>query len=315
MDITVLDAATFGDDISLEAFEKLGKLTVYSGTEDEKIAERISDAECIVANKIKLTAEKLKNAKRLKLICITATGYDNVDIEYCRKNSIAVCNVKGYSTESVAQLTVAMALSLVNHLTEFDKFVKSGRYSDSGKANMLKPVFNELYGKVWGIVGLGSIGKRVAEVAKALGCEILAFKRTPVENFDCVGLEELMSKSDIISVHLPSNEQTAGIIDQAHISLMKKNAVLINVSRGTVVDEKAIAEAVTAKKISGFGCDVYSSEPIPKTHPYSTLYGLDNVILTPHMAWGAYETRLRLINSVAENISSFIAGERKNRVV
>lgn len=315
MDITILDAATFGDDISLEPFKKFGKLTVYQKTSDEEIISRISDAQCVITNKIKLNAERLKHAKKLKLICVTATGFDNIDTVYCKQNSIALCNVKGYSTESVTQLTVAMALSLSNNLTEFDKYVKSGRYTESGKANMLQPVFNEICGKVWGIVGLGNIGKRVADVSKALGCEVMAFKRTPEQGYNCVDLSTLMSKSDIISVHLPSSPETVGIIDREHIALMKKSAILINVARGNVIDEKAIADAVTAKKISGFGCDVYSSEPMPKTHPYTSLYGLDNVILTPHMAWGAYETRVRLIESVAENIASFIDGGKKNRIV
>lgn len=315
MNIAILDAATLGNDITFECFEALGTLTVYDKTSPDEASERLCGMDCVILNKVKLTADILSKAPSLKLICITATGYDNVDTAYCKEHGIAVCNVKGYSTECVTQLTVSMALSLMNHLTEFDKYVKSGKYTQSGIQNKLTPVFNEIQGKTWGVVGLGNIGKRVAEVAKVLGCRVLAFKRTPEESYTCVDLDTLMRESDIISVHIPSSEQTVGIISRERIAMMKKRAILINAARGNVVDEQAVADAIRLGALYGFGCDVYSTEPFPSDHPYNKILMHDNVILTPHMAWGGYETRLRLVSEVAENIKSFITGQMRNRVV
>ena len=315
MNIAILDSATLGNDITFECIEKLGNLTVYDKTSPQQAVERLAGIDCVILNKVKLTADILAKSPQLKLICITATGFDNVDTEYCKKHGIAVCNVKGYSTECVCQLTVAMALSLINHLTEFDKYVKSGKYTQSGIQNKLTPVFNEIYGKTWGIVGLGNIGKRVAQIATALGCKVLAYKRTEEHGYNCVDLDTLMREADIISVHLPSNDQTVGIISRERLAMMKNRAILINVARGNVVDEKAVAQAIESGTLYGFGCDVYSTEPMPQDHPYNKILNHDNVILTPHMAWGGYETRLRLIREVAQNIQSFTAGEERNRIV
>lgn len=315
MKIAILDAATLGNDITFECFDSLGTLTVYQKTSPQEAAQRLAGMDCVILNKVKLTADILSKAPGLKLICITATGYDNVDTAFCKEHGIAVCNVKGYSTECVTQLTISMALSLMNHITEFDKYVKSGKYTQSGIQNKLTPVFNEICGKTWGVVGLGNIGKRVAEIAEALGCRVLAFKRTPEEGYNCVDLDTLMRESDIISVHIPSSKETVGIISRERIEMMKKRAILINVARGNVVDEQAVADGIKFGTLYGFGCDVYSTEPFPEDHPYNKILLHDNVILTPHMAWGGYETRLRLVNEVAENIKSFIEGNNRNRVV
>ncbi len=315
MKIVLLDAKTLGADIPLSAFSEIGEFVSYPKTEPEEISERIKDTDVIVTNKVKLRADVLKHAPNLKLICVTATGYDNVDIDYCKQNGIAVCNVKGYSTDCVAQLTVSMALSLANHLRQFDDYVKSGEYSKSGIQNKLTPVFYEMNGKTWGIVGLGNIGKKVAEIAKALGCKVIAFKRTPDPDFECVDLETLMRESDFVSVHIPSSPETVGIISREMLSVMKEKAILINVARGNVLDEKAVADAVLDGSLYGFGCDVYSTEPFPENHPYSALSKCDNVILTPHMAWGGYETRARLVDEVAKNIRAFYEGNMRNRIV
>ena len=248
-----------------------------------------------------------------------STIYDrelfNRALDMGREKGIAVCNVKGYSTECVSQLTVSMALSLTNHLRVFDDYVKSGEYSKSGIQNKLTPTFNEVYGKTWGIVGLGNIGKRVADIAKVMGCRVLAYKRTPAEEYECVDLETLMKESDIISVHIPSSPETVGLISREMLGKMKQRAILINVARGNILDEQAVADAILDGSLYGFGCDVYSTEPFPENHPYSRLSGCDNVILTPHMAWGGYETRVRLVDEVAENIKAFYNGEERNRIV
>lgn len=313
MTVAVLDAKTLGDDINLNI---LGEdISVFATTEPEEVCERIANAEVLVVNKIKLNGTNLPYAKKLKLICVAATGYDNIDLEYCREHSIAVCNVKGYSTHSVAQLTVMMALSLVMHQKEYCDFVARGEYTKSGVANRLTPVYHELFGKTWGIVGLGNIGKQVAKVAQAFGCRILAFKRTPCDEFECVELSELMEKSDIISVHLPASEETLGIISRDMIGKMKKNAVLVNVARGVVTDEQALCDAVLENKIGGLGVDVYSKEPFDEHHPFNKIKGMSNVILTPHIAWGAYESRVRCLEEIRKNIQSFFRGENRNRLV
>ena len=315
MKIILLDAKTLGSDIPLTVFSDMGEFVSYPKTSPEEAPGRVADADVIVTNKVKLRADILCHAPKLKLICVTATGYDNVDIDYCKNNGVAVCNVKGYSTECVAQLTISMALSLTNHLRVFDDYVKSGEYSKSGIQNKLTPTFNEVYGKTWGIVGLGNIGKRVADIARVMGCKVLAYKRTPVEDYECVNLETLMRESDFISVHIPSSPETVGLISREMLSLTKEKAILINVARGNVLDEQAVADAILDGSLYGFGCDVYSTEPFPENHPYSKLSKCDNVILTPHMAWGGYETRVRLVDEVAENIKAFYKGEERNRIV
>lgn len=314
MKIAILDSLTLGEDIGFSRLEALGELYVYPKTSNEEIPERLKGIDCAVFNKVKLTEDVLKKCPDLKLVCVTATGYDNVDVDYCKKHGVAVCNVRGYSTQSVALVTVASALSLITHLAEYDRHVKSGEYTKGGVQNRLVPVYHELAGKTWGIVGLGDIGKAVAKVAQSMGCNILAFKRTPDDKYNCVELCELMKKCDIISVHLPASSETKGIISREMIALMKKNAILVNAARGAVIDEEAITDAVIKGEIAGYATDVYSTEPIVQGHAYEKLYGLDNVILTPHMAWGAYEARVRLIDEICMNIESFGRGETRNRV-
>ncbi len=314
MKIAILDAKTLGGDISFSSLEKLGELYVYPKTSKEEIPQRLKGVDCAVFNKAKLTAEVLEKCPDLKLVCVTATGYDNVDVDYCRKRGIAVCNVKGYSTQSVALVTVSSALSLITHLSQYDRHVKSGEYTKGGVQNRLVPVYHELCGKTWGIVGLGDIGKAVAKVAESFGCKVLAFKRTHTKEYECVELAALMEKSDIISVHLPANSETVGIISREMIAKMKKDAILVNAARGAVIDEEAITDAILENAIAGFATDVYSTEPVPQGHVYEKLYGCDNVILTPHMAWGAYEARVRLIDEICMNIESYNTGKARNRV-
>lgn len=315
MNISVLDIDTLGDDLSFEELKKTGNVKIYPLTRQEEVKERICDAEVVILNKVKLNSENLPFAKNLKLICITATGFDNVDLEYCREHNIAVCNVAGYSTDSVAQLTVAMAFSLATNLSAFDHYVKTGEYTNSGIFNCLKPVFHEMSGMTWGIVGLGNIGKKVAEVAKSFGCRVLAFKREQIEEYECVDIETLCRESDIISLHTPLNEQTKHIINEERLKLMKKSAILINVARGAVVDEEAVTSAIENKEIYGLGVDVYSTEPMQKDSPYQRILKHPNTIFTPHMAWGAIEARQRCIDEVLLNIKSFYKGEKRSRIV
>ena len=313
MRIVMLDAKTLGNDIGFDELEALGELTVYGSTSPDEVEERIADADVVVLNKIKLNGTNLENAKNLKLICVTATGYDNIDTEYCKSRGIAVCNVVGYSTDSVAQLTVALALELAMRMPTYTRFVKNGAYTESGIANRLEPCFYELSGKVWGIVGMGNIGKKVAEVAKAFGCRVICTKRSYEEGLDIVELPELMKEADIISVHLPLSDSTRGIISKDMLALMKKDAIIVNVARGAVVDESALADAVREERIYA-ASDVYSVEPFGKDHPFYDIMDRENFVLTPHMAWGAYEARKRVISEIAINITAFYSGEIRNRV-
>ncbi len=314
LNIIVLDALSIGDDIDYSAFEKYGRVTVYPSTTPEEFKERAKDADVILQNKYRLDAKSLKYAPKLKIVCEAATGFDNIDIAYCRENGIAVTNVPGYSTDCVAQLTAAMALSLIMHLPEYTAFVSGGSYTASGIANRLTPQFHELRGKTWGIVGLGNIGRRVAEIAKVFGCNVIACKRTPVSDIECTDIDSLCQKADIISVHTPLSDSTRGLIGEKQFELMKDGAILINVARGAVLNEEAAAAAVLSGKLGGFGCDVYSAEPFPKEHPYTKIASLPNVCLTPHIAWGGYETRVRLLGEMAENLRAFLCGETRNRV-
>ena len=314
MRITVLDAATLGEDLSMECFSGRGDLTVYQSTAPDEVCEHIKGAEVLILNKVKLNRQNLADCDTLRLICITATGYDNVDVEYCRSRGIAVCNVVGYSTQCVAQVTVSMALSLMTHLPEYNQFVRDGAYTKSGIANRLTPVYHEICGKTWGIVGFGNIGQQVGRVAKALGCRVLVNKRTPIEGGDCVDFATLCREADILSIHTPLNDQTRGLLDAQHIAMMKPNAIVINVARGAVTDERALADAVAGGRLGGLGVDVYSFEPMAEDHPFAEIMQLPNVCLTPHMAWGGYETRVRLLDEIAQNIASYLDGGRRNRV-
>lgn len=314
MKIKVLDKGSLGDDLSVEALSKFGEVLVYQTSTPEELTERIRDAEVAVVNKLKFTRQILSHAERLKLICIFATGYDNIDISACKERGIAVCNVPGYSTESVCLFTVATVLNLLTHLTSYMAYVNSGEYTESGVANRLTPPYSELKGKTWGIVGYGNIGKAVGRVASAFGCKIIYNRRTPSSDEGAVDIDTLCSESDIITLHCPLNDGTRNLIDKDKLSLMKKSCILVNEARGAVVDSEAVAEAVLHGELAGFGSDVYDQEPFDKCHPYNKLLGLDNVILTPHAAWGAYEARERCLNIICDNIASFESGKTLNRV-
>lgn len=314
MKITILDCGTFGPGIDINIYRNLGELEVYQTTDPSEINKRIKYSDVVIVNKVKLNESNLYGCDTLKLICVMATGYDNIDVDFCRSKGIAVCNVVGYSTQSVAQLTIAMALHLITHIPEYTLSVKSGRYSRGTNANILSPVYHEIYGKTWGIVGYGNIGRQVASVARAMGCKIIVNKREPVLEVDCVDIDTLCEQSDIISIHTPLNNSTRNLITAERVAKMKKTAIVINVARGAVVDEYALAKAVKEGKLGGIGIDVYTQEPFDIQHPYNSLSAYDNVCLTPHMAWGAIEARIRCCEEVYKNIEAFMAGDRRQRI-
>lgn len=315
MKITLLDKGTLGSDIDLAPLRSLGNITEYDSTPPEEVARRIESCDVVIANKIKLNETNLSKAKNLRLICVSATGYDNIDTSYCASHGIALCNVPGYSTESVAQLTLAMALSLVTNLTQYRSFTHSGAYTQSGVANKVSPVFHEISSLTWGIVGGGAIGARVAGVAKELGCRVIVCRRKKEEVYEQADIDNLCETADIISLHVPLSEQTRGMINKERISKMKPGAIVINVARGAVTDEEALTQAIESGKLGGLGVDVYSSEPFGKDHPFSRILDKENVCLTPHMAWGAYESRNRCVFEMGQNISAFFAGQNRNRIV
>lgn len=314
MKIAVLDKLSLGEDTPFKVLDEIGEVKYYSATTPENAVANIGDSDVVILNKVKITDAILEKCTNLKLVCVFATGYDNIDIVSARKHGVAVCNVPGYSTESVTVFTLATVLSLITHLKEYNDYVRSGAYTESKLPNKITPVFHELTGKTWGIIGCGNIGKSVLKIAEAFGARVIVNKRSASFEFECVDIETLCRESDIITVHCPLNDETRELINKERISLMKKSVILVNEARGAVLNEKDVAEAVLAGNIGGFGCDVYSVEPFGIDHPYQKIKDLDNVVLTPHSAWGAYEARERCINIIADNIKSYISGGTLNRV-
>ena len=311
--IVILDAGTLGADVDLSPLHSLGEVIAYETTAPEKVNERLIGADVCVVNKMKLGEHNLSGTG-IKVICEAATGYDNIDVAYCKNAGIAVCNVPGYSTHSVAQLTAAMVLSLVNHLPEYRDFVHSGAYSAQPVANALTPVWHELQGQTWGVVGGGNIGSQVARIAEAFGCRVIVCRRKPDDRYETADIDTLCECADIISLHVPLSDETRGMISAERIAKMKPTAIVVNVARGAVTNEAALAEAIEQGKLGGLGIDVFSAEPLPAEHPYHRIMKYDNVCFTPHTAWGSYEARCRCVRVMAENAQAFFAGEIKNRV-
>lgn len=318
MKIVVLEHDSMGYDIDISCFEEFGEVVYYKNTSQEDIAEKIADADILIANKAPLTGENLKAAKKVKLICEFATGYNNVDLEYCREHGIAVTNAVGYSTPIVAQHTFAIALYLLEKLPVYDQYVKGGSYEESSLFTCFEPYFPELQGKTWGIIGLGNIGRKVAQIAEVFGCRVIYYSASgnhSSDEYERVDLDSLLAQSDILSLHCPLTERTSNIINRDALSKMKKTAVLINVARGPVVDEQALYEALTEGEIAAAGLDVLVKEPIAADNPLRKIQDSTKLFITPHMAWGSNEARTRCTAEVYQNIKSYLAGEKRNVVV
>lgn len=315
MKISVLDRNAIGKDIDISGFEKFGSVTVHDTTFPSETVGHIGDADIVVTNKVRLSAEKLAAAPNLKFIAEAATGVDNIDTAFCSERGIGVANVPAYSTSSVAQVTVSLACMMMTKLDTFCDFCRSGEYTAAGLPNRLEPPFDEFDGKTWGIIGYGNIGKKVADIARAFGCRVIAYTRTPKPDVECVGLDRLLEESDIISVHCPLTDATRGLIGRAEYGKMKKKPLLINVARGAVLDNGATVEAVLNGTLGGFASDVYDTEPFPSEHPYVRIKDLKNVYFTPHIAWASVRARTRLVAEMEKNIAAFLNGEKRNRVV
>ena len=314
--LVVLDGSTEGD-VDFSLLNRFGKVVYYDNTSPLEVEERVKDANIIITNKVELNEQNLKNAKNIEIICETGTGYNNIDVEYAKKANIAVTNVSGYSTPTVAQHTFAMLLNLYDKISYFDNYIKSGNYSESGMFTHLSVSFNDLEGKVWGIVGLGAIGNRVAKIAESFGAEVVYYStsgRNNNSNYKRVELDTLLLESDVISIHAPLNEKTKGLFNYQNISKMKKTAFLVNVGRGPIIVNKDLAKAIDNGIIAGAALDVFDNEPLPISDPLLSIKNKDKIVMTPHIAWASKEARDRLFKSVIMNIESFYKGERLNRV-
>ena len=318
MKIVILERNTVGVDVDVSAMEQFGEVSVYTDTTPETVAERVKDADIIVANKMPLNENTLKDAANVKLIEEFATGYDNIDIEYCRSRNIAVCNVSNYSTDSVVQHTFAMALSLMESLPWYDNFVKSGGYSASGIFTYFGKEFSQLSSLTWGVAGMGNIGKKVALVARAFGAEVVCYSTSGVNNvigYKFLDKEAFFSQCDIISLHCPLNDRTRHLVNEKTLSLMKPSAILINVARGAVVDSTSLANAIDERMIAAAGVDVMEREPISPDDPLMHVKNKERLLLTPHMAWASREARQKVVSEACKNIEAFFAGEDRNRIV
>ncbi|MBE6585491.1 MAG: hydroxyacid dehydrogenase [Ruminococcaceae bacterium] len=313
MKICVLDAATLGEDLDLSPLSAVHEVTIYQQTPPPLVRERIVGHDVVIINKVKLNRDTLPEGKDAPaLICICATGYDNIDLTVCRERGIAVSNVVGYSSESVTQVTVGLVLSLVSHLSAYTSVTANGSYTHGDCANRLTPTYHEISSMTWGILGAGKIGSRVADVARALGCRVLTCRRHP--DGQSVDLDTLLRESDILTIHTPLTSETRGLIGKEKIAKAKRGLILVNMARGAVTDEAALAEAVLSGHIGGLGADVFSLEPFPEDHPFFAIRNHPSVLLTPHMSWGAYEARARCLDEVLLNIQAFANGEKRNRV-
>lgn len=311
MKVVILDAKTLtNDDIDFSVFDEFGEVTIYDYTKYNQIAERIKDTEIILCNKSIMNRMTLKDAKNVKYIGLFATGYNNVDIEYTNERNITVCNAGSYSTNAVAQHVFALILEHYNKVGEYNKFVKDGGWIHSEKFSPFKPM-KEMDGRTLGIVGYGSIGKKVAKIAQAFDMKVLAYNRSPKkdESVRFVEMDELLEKSDIVSIHCPLNSDSEKMCNKEFFEKMKDGALFINTSRGGVVDEQALIDAVKSKKISGAGLDVVAVEPMEK---HEEILDIDNIIITPHSAWAPVETRTRLVEIVKNNIKKWVAGAPVN---
>lgn len=317
MKLVVLERNSVGTDIDVSGFEKFGQVTYYANTLADNTAERVKDADIIIANKVPLNESTLKDAPNVKLICLFATGFDNVDVEYCKNRGIKVANVTNYCTPAVAQHTLLLAMALSEKLTFYDDYVKSGTYSAQERFSNFDKPFGELEGKTWGIVGMGSIGHKVAALAEAFGCQVIFYSasgRSTCTEYERVEFDDLLGRSDILSLHCPLSDRTRNLIDKEAFRKMKKSAILVNVARGPVVNGQDLYDALMAGEIAAAGLDVLEKEPMEKDNPLGKIKDSTKLIITPHMSWASTEARARLVGEVVKNIQAFTDGQDRNVV-
>lgn len=308
MKIVFLDAKSIGEDIDLSGYDQLGEVVRYPYSTPEEARERTRDADVIILNKTEINEQSIGEADKLKLVCVTATGTNNLDKAYLAERGIEWRNVAGYSTESVAQHTFALLFYLMEKLRYYDDYVKNENYVNDSMFTHFDHRFNELSGKTWGIIGLGNIGRRVADIAKCFGCRVIYFSTSGKNNqkgYNRVSFDKLLEQSDIVSVHAPLTDDTLGLMNREAFARMKPSAVFLNLGRGPIVDEAALTEALSTGMIAAAGLDVLSQEPMSEDNPLRSIKDSERLIITPHIAWASIEARTRLMEIILEQIKEF----------
>lgn len=308
MKIVFLDAKTIGEDIDLSGFDQLGEVVKYGFSTPDEARERTKDADVVIVNKVIMNEVSLGEAENLKLVCVTATGTNNLDKDYLASRGVEWRNVAGYSTETVAQHTFAMLFYLMEKLAYYDSYVKSEKYVGDTMFTHFSNVFHEVYGKTWGIIGMGAIGRRVADIAEKFGCRVIYYSTSGKNNqagYERVDLDTLLAESDVVSVHAPLDENTKNLMDAKAFSKMKPTAIFLNVGRGPIVVEADLADALNNGVIAAAGLDVLCVEPMSEDNPLRQIKDSDRLLVTPHIAWASIEARTRLMKMVEDNIRDF----------
>ena len=317
MKIVILERNSVGTDVEVSCFEKFGEVICYDNTVERQVAERIGDADIIIGNKAPLNESTLKDAANVKLICLFSTGYDCVDIDYCRGRNIKVANVVDYCTDAVSQHTFAMLFYLFEHLRHYDDYVKNGTYGAQDRFSNFDLPFVELKDKIWGIVGMGHIGRKVAGIAQAFGCHVIFYSasgKSSCTEYERVDLDTLLRTSDFLSLHCPLSERTRGLIDKNALQKMKQTAILLNVARGPVINNADLYWALQNEEIKAAGLDVLEKEPIGSDNLLGRIQDSNRLLITPHMAWAATEARIRIVEEVFQNIEAYLNGKDRNIV-
>lgn len=310
MKIVFLDAKSIGEDIDLSGFDALGEVVKYDFSSAEEARERAKDADVLILNKVEVNEQTMALADHVRLVCVTATGTNNLDKEYLKRRGIAWRNVAGYSTESVTQHTFAMLFYLMEKLPYYDQYVKSEKYVNDVSFTHFARAFHELAGMTYGIIGLGNIGRRVADVAKAFGCRVIYYStsgRNSQPGYQRVSLDELLTQSDIVSIHAPLDENTLGLMNKEAFAKMKPSAILLNVGRGPIINEADLADALENGVIAAAGLDVLSVEPMQPDNPLRRIKDSERLLITPHIAWAGVEARKRLMAMILSQIKEFFA--------
>ena len=309
MKIVFLDVKTIGEDIDMSGFERFGEVVKYGFSSPEESRERTKDADVVILNKVQINEQTIGEAEHLKLVCVTATGTNNLDKEYLAARGIEWRNVAGYSTESVAQHTFGLLFYLLEKLAYYDDYVKSERYVDDTIFTHFEKVFHELSGKTWGIIGLGNIGRRVADIAKMFDCRVIYYSTSGKNNqpdYERVDFDTLLAEADIVSVHAPLTAETEGLMNKEAFAKMKKSAIFLNLGRGPIVVEEDLAEALENETIAAAGLDVLAVEPMVKENPLRRIKDSKRLIITPHIAWASVEARSRLMKIIEGQIEAFL---------
>ena len=307
--IVFLDRKTIGEDIDISGFSRFGEVVIYDYSKPEEVPERVRDADIIILNKVPVNEQTIGTAEKLRLVCVTATGINNLDTGYLKKRGIEYRNVAGYSTESVAQHTFALFFYLEEHLRYYDDYVKSGTYAGDFLFTHFAQHFHEVCGSTWGIVGLGAIGRRVAEIAEAFGFHVQYYSTSGKNHnpgYDEVDFDTLLQTSDVVSIHAPLNEATQNLMNAAAFAKMKPSAILLNLGRGPIVNEADLADALENGTIAAAGLDVLSVEPMAKDNPLLRIKDSNKLLITPHIAWASVEARTRLMQIIERQVAEFL---------